>query len=66
MGVSGDAWVQAGATVLIGLLQSGLILYGLRQMRAASTSRDKQLDNQHVETMRALEVLIERTGGATS
>lgn len=61
---------QLVVTAGIGLLQCALIWVGLRQMRTASTSRDRQLDYQHAENMRALEalidgmnVVIERTGG---
>ena len=61
---------QLVVTAGIGLLQCALIWVGLRQMRTASTSRDRQLDYQHAENMRALEALIdgmntviERTGG---
>ena len=52
--------------IIVGLMQCGLIWAGLKQMRRASESRDRQIDNQHRETMRALEALIERTGGAAS
>ena len=50
--------------IIVGLMQCGLIWAGLKQMRRASESRDRQIDNQHRETMRALEALIERTGGS--
>ena len=61
-----QAWTSVGgalATLFVGAAQCGLIWVGLKQMRAASESRDQQMDNQHRETMRALEALIERTGG---
>ena len=70
---SWQLWVSATgviASLVIGLAQCALIWVGLRQMRTASEERNRQLDNQettaanrHRETMRALEVLIERTGG---
>lgn len=50
-----SAWIQAGATLAVGLGQAVLIWLGLRQMRTASATRDRQLDNQHAATMRALE-----------
>ena len=50
------------------LIALALAAWGLWQMRAAATARNKQLDAQekaaadrHRENMRALEVLIERT-----
>ena len=56
------------ASLVIGLLQIGLIIGGLYQMSQASRSRDRQLEQQrfgsdqrHRESMRALEALIERT-----
>ena len=62
-----QAWASIGA-VAIGLAQCGLIWAGLRQMRKSSDERSRQLDIQeqaaadrHRESMRALEVLIERT-----
>ena len=68
--MSADALVQAGAALLVGAAHFVLIWVGLKQMRTASAERNRQLDNQekaaadrHRESMRALEVLIERTGG---
>ena len=56
-----------GACMTLGALV--LAAWGLWQMRVAATARNKQLDAQekaaadrHRENMRALEVLIERTG----
>ena len=77
MDVSGDAWVQAGAALLVGVAHFALIWVGLRQMRTSSEERNRQLDsqeaaaaNRHAESMRTLEALIkgmetviERTGG---
>ena len=48
-----QAWITFG----IGVGQILLITWGLAQMRHASQHRD----NQHRETMRALEELIRRT-----
>jgi hypothetical protein len=70
-------WVSAAGVVLsfgAGLAKCGLIWAGLKQMRATSESRDRQMDKQHAETMQALanqhkesmqalSALIERTGG---
>ena len=47
---------------VVGLGQCGLIWYGIRQMGKATDQRDKREDQRHAEAMRALEVLIERTG----
>ena len=77
MNASGDAWVQAGAALLVGAAHFSLIRVGLRQMHTSSKERNRQLDNQetaaadrHAESMRALEALIkgmetmiERTDG---
>lgn len=48
-----SAWIQAGATLLIGAAQFVLIWAGLRRMRAASEARDRQLDAQG-DTLAAL------------
>ena len=64
----------------VGLLQAALIAGGLLVMRKAASQRDKMHDEvmaafkeqrqaateQHRETMRALEALIERTARPTS
>ncbi len=50
----------------VGLLQCALIWGGLRQIRRASDSRDRQMDAQVRKLdaqLEALSVLIERTGG---
>ncbi len=56
-----SAGVQAGATLVVGLAQGVLIWAGLRQIRTASATRDRQMDYQHTETMTALTTLIERS-----
>jgi hypothetical protein len=58
--------LQPVVTAGIGLAQCVLIWTGLRQMRAASAARDRQLDATDRKTdaqLEALSVLIERTGG---
>ena len=71
-------WVaiaQVSATLAVGTAQCVLIWAGLRFMRRAADARDRLMDAQrreadqrHVETMAALEALIERAvpkgGGA--
>ncbi len=50
-------WVSAAGVLLsfgVGIAQCSLIWAGLKQMRAASESRDRQMDKQHAETMQAL------------
>ncbi len=68
-------YAQTGVALFVGLLQVGLIYGGIRLMRRSADHRDKQHEAtmaalqeqredakaQHVETMRALEALIERT-----
>ena len=57
-----QAWASVGgvlATLVVGAAQFFLIWAGLKQMRAASVARDRQMDAQ----LEALSVLIERTGG---
>lgn len=62
-----QAWASVGgvvATVAIGGAQCALIWVGLRQMRAASKARDKQVDDQGntlAALVRGLETVIERT-----
>ena len=38
------AWAQVFATLVVGLVQCGLIAWGLRQMGKASEERNRQLD----------------------
>ena len=64
-------WVgiaQAGAAVVVGLLQAGIIAWGIRRMSQEGLRREQQHADRHAETMevlrqqgRALEALIERT-----
>ena len=50
-------YVQAGIAGMVGLIQCGLIAWGLRLMRQSARNRDQQ----HEENMLALRTLIERT-----
>ena len=43
------------------LVSSGLVLYGFRLMRLGTEQRREEANQHHTETMRALEILIERT-----
>lgn len=63
---------QATAALTVGLIQAGVVGWGIRYMARMSERREQQhadrhaetmraLDHQHTATMRALEVLIERT-----
>ena len=45
--------VQAVSVLVVGLLQCGLIYFGLRQMSKTSEERNRQLD-QHGETLAAI------------
>ena len=45
--------VQAVSVSIVGLLQCGLIYFGLRQMSKASDERNRQLD-QHGEALAAI------------
>ena len=50
------------AGVAIGIAQCALIWHGIRMMRRAADARDRASEQRpHVETMRMLETLIERT-----
>ena len=51
-------WAAVAIPVVAGLVgagQCGLIWYGIRQMGAAGTAREKREDARHVEAMRALD-----------
>ena len=50
-------YVQDGIAGLVGLIQCGLIAWGLWLMRQSARNRDQQ----HEENMLALRTLIERT-----
>jgi len=68
-------WVGVGQTAValtVGLIQAGVVGWGIRYMARMSERREQQhadrhtetmraLDHQHTATMRALEALIERT-----
>ena len=56
-------WI-AGAHVAVGLIQAAVVWHGIRAMRKSGDSRAREHDDRHVETMRALEALIERTAPA--
>ena len=43
------------------LVSSGLPLYGFRLIRMGTEQRREEANQHHTETMRALEILIERT-----
>ena len=52
---------QTGLSALTLAIFSGLILYGFRLMRLGTEQRREEANQHHTETMRALEILIERT-----
>ena len=72
------ALLIAAAHVVVGLMQVAIVAYGIRAMRTMSERRTREQDQRHAEAdqrhaeagqrhaeaMRALEALIERTGGA--
>ena len=45
----------------VGITQCWLIWFGLKRMEETGKRREKQLDQQHEESMTALRALIERT-----
>ena len=62
------AYVQAGTALVVGLLQAGIIGWGIRVMTRESAKREQQHADRHTETMEvlrqqgeALRTLIERT-----
>ncbi len=62
-------YVQAAVAGTVGLIQAGLITWGLLLMRRAGDQREKREDARHAESMEALralihgmETVIERTG----
>lgn len=63
-------WIAAGQLAVgagqlaVGAVGIILVWQGLQQMRRAGDQREKREDARHREAMRALEVLIERTGGS--
>ncbi len=63
---------QVSVALIVGLIQAGVVGWGIRYMIRMSERREQQhadrhdetmraLDQQHTATMRALEALIERT-----
>ena len=52
---------QTGLSALTLAISSGLILCGFRLMRLGTEQRREEANQHHTETMRALEILIERT-----
>ena len=54
----------AAAHVVVGLMQVAIVAYGIRAMCTMGERRAREQDQRHAEAMRALEALIERTGGA--
>ena len=66
-----SALLIAAAHVVVGLMQVAIVAYGIRVMRTMGERRTREqdqrhteADQRHAEAMRALEALIERTGGA--
>ena len=45
------AYVQAGAAVLVGLLQAGIVGWGIRKMSQEGLRREQQHADRHDETM---------------
>ena len=56
-------WIAA-AHVAIGILQAGIVWYGIRAMQRMGTQRAREQDQRHTESMRALESFIVRTARA--
>ena len=57
-------WVgitQAAGALTVGLIQAGVVGWGIRYMAQMGERREQQHVDRHAETMRALEALIERT-----
>jgi len=55
------AYVQAGAAAVVGLLQAGIVAWGIRAMVTESAKRGQEHAERHEESMLALRALIERT-----
>ena len=47
------AYIQAGAALVVGLLQAGIIGWGIRVMTRESTKREQQHADRHTEAMTA-------------
>ncbi len=57
-------WAKIAGVIVsgvVGLLQCGLIFYGLKRIEKTGNERTTQLNQQHEESMLALRTLIERT-----
>ena len=52
---------QAAVALTVGLIQAGVVGWGIRYMIRMGERREQQHVDRHAETMRALEALIERT-----
>ena len=52
---------QTALSALTLVVSSGLVMYGFRLIRLGTEQRREEARQQHTETMRALEALIERT-----
>ena len=50
--------------VAVGILQAGIVWYGIRAMHRMGTQRAREQDQRHTGSMRALESLMERTARA--
>ena len=73
-----SALLIAAAPVVVGLMQVAIVAYGIHAMCTMGERRTREQDQRHAEAdqrhaeagqrhaeaMRALEALIERTGGA--
>ena len=54
-------WIAVGQLVVTAV-GVGSVWFGIAQMRRSGDQREKREDARHREAMRALEVLIERSG----
>ena len=54
-------WARVFATLVVGLVQCGLIAWGLRRMSIASEERNRQLDQQ-AETLGKIGQALDRQG----
>ena len=52
---------QAAVALTVGLIQAGVVGWGIRYMIRMGERREQHHADRHAETMRALEALIERT-----
>lgn len=56
-------WIAA-AHVAVGLIQAGIVWYGIRAMQRVGDRRAQEQDQRHTEAMTALRELIVRTAPA--